>query len=268
MDQPDWAPESIDTERPTAARVYDYLLGGSHNFAADRDMAHKAMIMMPDLVLQAQANRAFLSRAVSYLVDAGVRQFLDIGSGIPTRGNVHEVAQKGAPDSRVVYVDIDPIAVSHSRQILRGNDQATVIQEDLRNAEAILDHADVQAMLDFEKPVALLLVAVLHVIPDADDPHAIVARLRDRLAPGSYLAIGHGTHDSRPLESKELSQLSKGTATSLAPRPLSEVERFFTGFTLVDPGVVWAPLWRPESSDEVPDNPADSSNYAGVGRKP
>lgn len=268
MDQPDWAPESIDTERPTAARIYDYLLGGSHNFAADREMAHKAMIMMPDLVLQAQANRAFLNRAVSYLAEAGVRQFLDIGSGIPTRGNVHEVAQKSAPDSCVVYVDIDPIAVSHSRQILVGNDRAIVIQEDLRNAEAILDHPETQKMLDFEQPVALLLVAVLHVIPDSDDPHAVVARLRDRLAPGSYMVIGHGTGDSRPLESKELDQLSKETPTAMSGRPLSEVERFFNGFTLVEPGVVWAPLWRPESPDEVPDNPADSSNYAGVGRKP
>jgi SAM-dependent methyltransferase len=268
MDQPDWAPEDIDTERPTAARVYDYLLGGSHNFAADREMAHKAMIMMPDVVLQAQANRAFLSRAVAYLAEAGVRQFLDIGSGIPTRGNVHEVAQKTAPDSRVVYVDIDPIAVSHSRQILVGNDRCTVIQEDFRNWEAIVDHAETQKMLDFDQPVALLLVALLHVIPDSDDPHAIVARLRDRLAPGSYLVIGHGTQDSRPLEGKELEQLSKQTPTTLSSRTLSEVERFFTGFDLVDPGVVWAPLWRPESPDEIPDNPADSSNYAGVGRKP
>jgi SAM-dependent methyltransferase len=268
MDQPDWAPEAIDTERPTAARVYDYLLGGSHNFAADREMAHKAMIMMPDIVLQAQANRAFLSRAVSFLAEAGVRQFLDIGSGIPTRGNVHEVAQKTAPDSRVVYVDIDPIAVSHSRQILVDNDHATVIQEDLRNAEAILDHPETRKMLDFTQPVALLLVAVLHVIPDSDDPHAIVARLRDRLAPGSYLVIGHGTADSRPLEGKELEHLSRQTPTALSGRPLYEVERFFKGFTLVEPGVVWAPLWRPESPDEVPDNPADSSNYAGVGRKP
>jgi SAM-dependent methyltransferase len=268
MDQPDWAPESIDTERPTAARVYDYLLGGSHNFAADREMAHKAMIMMPDLVLQAQANRSFLNRAVSYLSANGVRQFLDIGSGIPTRGNVHEVAQKSAPDSRVVYVDIDPVAVSHSRQILVDNDRATVIQEDFRNAEAILDHPETRKMLDLNEPVGLLLVALLHVIPDSDDPHGIVARLRDRLAPGSFLVVGHGTHDSRPLESNDLAELSKQTPTTMSTRTLSEVERFFSGFTLVDPGVVWAPLWHPESPDEVPDNPADSSNYAGVGRKP
>lgn len=268
MDQPDWAPEAIDTERPTAARVYDYLLGGSHNFAADRDMAHKAMIMMPDVVLQAQANRAFLSRAVAYLAQVGVRQFLDIGSGIPTRGNVHEVAQKIAPDSRVVYVDIDAVAVSHSRQILVDNDHATVIQEDFRNWEAILDHSETQKMLDFSQPVGLLLVALLHVIPDSDDPHAIVARIRERLAPGSYLVIGHGTQDSRPLESKELAALSRDTPTTMSVRTLSEVERFFTGFELVDPGVVWGPLWRPESPDEVPDNPADSSNYAGVGKKP
>ena len=266
MAQPEWAPEDIDTERPTAARVYDYLLGGSHNFAADREMARKAMAVMPDLVIQAQANRAFLHRAVSFLLDAGVRQFLDIGSGIPTRGNVHEVAQKAAPDARVVYVDIDPVAVSHSRQILAGNDLTTVVQEDLRNAEAIIGHPDVRRLLDFDQPVALLLIAVLHVIPDRDDPHSVMARLRDALAPGSYLAIGHGTHDSRADQAHELSQLSKHTPTAMTTRPFADVERFFDGFTLVDPGLTWAPLWRPESPDDVPDRPENSGNYVGVGR--
>src|SRR4030088_3636723 len=138
MDLPDWAPEGVDIDRPTAARIYDYLLGGCHNFAADREMAHKVIAAMPDLPLQAQANRAFLHRAVQYLVAAGVRQFLDIGSGIPTLGNVHETAQRAAPDARVVYVDIDPVAVAHSSQILALNDQAATIEEDLRRPERIL----------------------------------------------------------------------------------------------------------------------------------
>lgn len=267
MDQPDRAPEVVDTDRPTAARIYDYLLGGSHNFAADREMAHKAMVAIPDLVLQAQANRAFLSRAVSFLVESGVRQFLDIGSGIPTRGNVHEVAQRAAPESKVVYVDIDPVAVSHSNQILVGNDRAIVIQEDFRNAEAIIKHPDVRAMLDFDQPIALLLVALLHVIPDSDDPHGIVAGLRDCLAPGSYLAIAHGTHDSRPVESAELTALSKQTPTSMSTRTRSDVERFFDGFRLVEPGIVWAPLWRPESGTDIPEHPQESGNYVGVGIK-
>jgi S-adenosyl methyltransferase len=145
MERPQWVPEDIDIERPSAARFYDYLLGGSHNFAVDREVAHKAIAVKPDVALQMQANRAFLHRAVRFLVDAGIRQFLDIGSGIPTLGNVHEIAQQAAPEARVAYVDIDPVAVAHSRAILAGNDQATAIQEDLREVEGLLAHPDVRA---------------------------------------------------------------------------------------------------------------------------
>jgi SAM-dependent methyltransferase len=267
MERPDWVPDDVDIEQPTAARAYDYLLGGSHNFAADRELVRKAIAVMPDLVIQAQANRAFLYRAVSFLVESGVHQFLDIGSGVPTRGNVHEVAQKAAPDARVVYVDIDPVAVGHSRYILAGNELTAVVQEDLRNGESIVANQDVQRLLDFDQPVGLLLVAILHVIPDEDDPYGIVARLRDALAPGSHLAIAHGTHESRPDEADQLAQLSRQTPTPMATRTRGEIERFFNGFTLVEPGLVWAPLWRPESPDDVPDHPENSGNYAGVGCK-
>ena len=189
---------SIDVERPSQARIYDYLLGGSLNFAADREAARQLIAMVPDVPLVAQANRAFLRRGVDFLARAGVRQFLDIGSGIPTRGNVHEIARQVAPDARVVYVDIDPVAVTHSRQILAGDDRTTAIQEDARHPEHILDHPDVHRLLDLTRPVAVLLVSVLHFIADSDDPAGILARLRKAVAPGSYLVLSHVTSASRP----------------------------------------------------------------------
>jgi SAM-dependent methyltransferase len=266
MEPPEWVPEDIDIERPSAARAYDYLLGGSHNFAADREVAHKAIAVMPDIALQAQANRAFMRRAVRFLVAAGVRQFLDIGSGIPTVGNVHEIAQQAAPEARVVYVDIDPVAVMHGRAILAGNDRATAIQEDLRRADALWNHPEVAALLDVAAPTAVLLVAVLHEIPDTDDPFGVVARLTRPLASGSYLVIAHGTDESRPDEARELRQLSDQT-TRLTHRSRSQIEQFFASFDLIEPGLVWEPQWRPDSPEEVVDRPELSSKYVGVGRK-
>jgi SAM-dependent methyltransferase len=265
MELPEWVPEDIDTERFSMARVYDYLLGGSHNFAVDREYARRTLELSPDGALQAQANRAFLRRAVRYLAEAGIRQFLDIGSGIPTRGNVHEVVQKIAPDARVVYVDIDPVAVAHSRQILAGNERAAVIQEDLRHPDAILDHPDVRALLHPDQPTALLLIAILHAIPDADDPYRIVARLRDGLPPGSHLAISHGSMDNRPDLIARLAEIYDRGGYPVTPRSRTEVLRFFDGFELIEPGLVWAPQWRP---DDTQGNPADSSNLVGVGHKP
>lgn len=267
MTRPDWSPPEIDTDKPSAARMYDYLLGGSHNFAADRHAAEQAMAIMPDIPLQAHANRAFLYRAVRCLTAAGIRQFLDIGSGIPTSGNVHEIAQRQTPDSCVVYVDRDPVAVAHGRAILAGDDRVRVIQADMRDPDAILNHPDLHAVLDLNQPVGLLLVAVLHVIPDADDPAGIVARLRDALAPGSFLVIAHGTADSRPTEAARLREVSRHTPTPMTHRSRDQVARFFAGFDLVDPGLVWAPEWRPDTGDDV-EHPERSSNYVGVARKP
>jgi hypothetical protein len=268
MERPDWVPEDVDIERPTIARIYDYLLGGSHNFAADRELAHQMIAVKPDLALQAQANRAFLHRAVRFLLNAGVRQFLDIGSGIPTLGNVHEIAQKAAPEARVAYADIDAVAVAHSRAILAGNDRAVAIQEDLRRPDAILAHPEVRALLDLTQPLGVLLVAILHAVSDADDPFGVVARLREVMAPGSYLVIAHSTCDARPDEVNQLGQLSRQTTSgAAAPRSRAQVERFFAGFDLVDPGLVWAPQWRPDSPDDVADRPELSINYVGVGRR-
>ena len=178
---PDWVPEGIDVTKPSVARVYDYALGGVHSFAVDREFLRAVEAMLPDVRAVCRANRAFLHRAVRVLVEVGIRQFLDIGSGIPTAGNVHEIAQQAAPEARVVYVDIDPVAVAHSRLILAGNDRAAAIQEDLRHPEAIIGHPATQRLLDFDQPVGLILGVVLSVIPDEDDPHALVARYRDAL---------------------------------------------------------------------------------------
>jgi SAM-dependent methyltransferase len=268
MDRPDWAPEGIDIDRPSAARIYDYWLGGSHNFAVDREIARSVTAAVPDTARIMQANRAFLHRAVRYLVDQGIRQFLDLGSGIPTLGNVHEVAQKAAPESRVVYVDIDPVAVAHSRHILAGNTDATVIQHDLRHVEAILTNPRVRSLLDFRQPMALLMMAVIHFIPDADDPAAIIGRFRDALAPGSYLVLSHGTADGMsPEASRRWLELFTNTTTPGTIRTRAEVERLFGGFELVEPGLVWSSEWRPEHPDDVGDNPQRSAAYAGVGLK-
>src|SRR6266540_2022491 len=179
MQRPEWAPEGIDIEKPNAARMYDYALGGSHNFAVDRALVEQAEASMPGASRIAHANRAFLDRVVRWLAAAGVRQYLDIGSGIPTRGNVHEVAQSTAPGARVLYVDIDPVAVAHSRSLLANNPHAHVIQGDLRHADQIVQNPEVRATLDFSQPIAILLFAVLHFIGDDHHPAALVQRLHD-----------------------------------------------------------------------------------------
>lgn len=267
MDRPDWAPGGVDIGKPSAARSYDYLLGGSHNFAVDRAAARRAIEAMPDVALQARANRAFLHRAVRYLVGAGVRQFLDIGSGIPTVGNVHEIAQGMTSDARVVYVDIDPVAVAHSRQILADNDGATAIQEDLGRPESILGHPQVRALLDFDQPVAVLLVAILHYCLDEDDPFGTVTRLREALSPGSYLVVAHPTDEARPQEWAAMMEQSRQMSIPLAVRSRDEIGRFLAGLDLVEPGLVWAPQWHPESPEDVGEYPERMSVLVGVGRK-
>lgn len=266
MHRPGWAPEAIDVERPSVARMYDYYLGGSHNFAVDREAVHQILAIMPDAPLRAQANRAFLRRAVRYLADAGVRQFLDIGSGIPTVGNVHEIAQQAAPTSRVVYVDVDPVAVAHSQELLAGDDRSTVIQEDLRRPDRILAHPVVQELLDLREPIAVLLVAVLHFVPDADRPHASVASLRDALPPGSHLVLSHANVESVDADDRAAGErIYDRSDGSFFSRETAEVARFFDGFTLVEPGLVWAPLWRPDPGSNTT-GAAQSTMLAGVGR--
>jgi SAM-dependent methyltransferase len=266
MERPSWAPLDIDLNRPSAARVYDYYLGGSHNFAADRRMAQEAMRMWPELPQIMQTNRAFLRRAVQYVVGAGVRQFIDIGSGIPTAGNVHEVAQRAAPDARVVYVDVDPVAVTHSRAILGGDPRTAVVQADLRDPDRVLGDPAVRDLIDLRQPVAVLLVAVLHFIPTSDDPAGVVARFWDAVAPGSYLVISHASYEGQPDLTTTHQRLYTRTATPITMRSRAEIADLFNGFKLVDPGLVYLPLWRPEPEDDL-DHPERTTGFAGVGRK-
>ncbi|MFY1637348.1 SAM-dependent methyltransferase [Solwaraspora sp. WMMB335] len=266
MERPHWAPESIDVERPSVARMYDYYLGGSHNFAADRAAAQAMIAAVPEAPLMAQANRAFLRRAVQFLVESGIRQFLDIGSGIPTVGNVHEIAQRLAPESKVAYVDVDPVAVAHSREILVGNDRTVILHEDLRNPERILHDPQLRKLLDFDQPVAVMIVAVLHFVPDADDPAAILAALRDSLAPGSCLVLSQASDDGRSDdERRDADEIYQRTDNPLNIRSRAALTAFFDGFELVEPGVVWVPQWRPESPDDADD--AERAVFmGGVGR--
>jgi hypothetical protein len=264
MDLPDWAPAGVDPDRPSAARIYDYLLGGSNNFAADRAVAEQAVTAMPDLAVHAKVNRAFMNRAVRYLVDSGVDQFLDLGSGIPSVASLHDVVLRRNPDARVAYVDNDPVAVAHGQHLLAGRPNLVTVDGDVRRPGDILGDTRVRAVLDFGRPVAVVLVAVLHALSDDDHPYEIVARLRDALVPGSYLVIGHGARESRP-EAESLVEISRQTTTPMTLRTADEVERFFDGFDLIEPGLVWAPLWRPDQP--VPEHPEQSGNLAGVGRR-
>jgi hypothetical protein len=257
----------VDFQRPSQARIYDYLLGGSHNFAVDRAAARQLIAMVPDVVLVAHANRAFLRRAVQFLVGAGIRQFLDIGSGVPTSCNVHEIAQHAAPESRVAYVDIDPVAVADGRRILAGNDRATVIQEDLRRPEHILGHSEVRELIDFARPVGVLLVSVLHFIADADGPETIVATLRDAVPSGSYLVLSHVTSDRRPATVAAVTAANERGSGFAMARTAAEVGRFCAGFDLVEPGLVTVERWRPECPEDLDDREL-LCLHASVGRKP
>ena len=257
-----------DLDRPNPARVYDYFLGGTHNVAADRELAAQILRALPDAQLAVQANRAFLRRAVLYCMQAGIRQFLDLGSGIPTVGNVHEVAQRAQAQCRVVYVDIEPVAVAQSQAILAGNDQAAVLQADVADPDRILGDPELHRLLDLRQPVAVLMVAVLPFISDASDPYRIVARFRDALSSGSYLVISHGTSDVQPEGFAMLTERYRATGTSLTMRTRQQVQQFFTGFELVDPGLVFIQQWRPDPPDENEEHRGWSGIYGGVGRKP
>jgi len=266
--QPGWVPPGVDTGKANIARVYDWWLGGDHNFRADEDAARALIAVEPNARAISRANRAFLGRAVRFLAaEAAIRQFLDIGSGIPTARNVHEVAQDTAPGARVVYADVDDVVVAHSRLILDGNPDAAVIQADLRDPAGILAAPETQLLLDFTRPVAVLLVSVLHFLPDDDRPGQVVATVRDALPDGSYLVISHGCTDARPdTVAKAKTVYQSKIAARGRTRTREEITRFFDGFTLVDPGLVWLPQWRPETPGDVPDEPEKYWFLAGVGQ--
>jgi SAM-dependent methyltransferase len=262
-----WVPEGVNVDLPSAARVYDYLLGGGHNFAADRALAEKLVKVVPARDM-ARLNRAFLRRTVLYLLDQGITQFLDLGSGIPTVGNVHEVAQGADPGARVVYVDYEPVAVAHSELMLTRNDRAAVIQADMRDPEAILQHAETKRLIDPSQPLGLLMVGVVQFIPDVDDPWALAARYQEILAPGSYFALSAFTWDNAPAGMEAAVEVFRNSQDPIFPRTHEEIMRMFHGFELVEPGLVYTPEWRPERPEDVGDNAARSNLYAGVGRRP
>ncbi|MFC0528373.1 SAM-dependent methyltransferase [Phytohabitans kaempferiae] len=264
MERPAWAPPEVDLERPSTARIYDYMLGGLHNFAIDRQMAEQVLAVGPQIRLAAHANRGFLRRAVEYLAGAGIRQFLDLGSGIPTVGNVHEAAHRVAPDAKVVYVDVDPVAVAHSVAIVEGDERVTVVQADIRDADALLKDPRVTGALDFTQPVAVLIVAVLHFVPDDADPAGILARLRDAIAPGSYIGISQVATFPYELSAEQQEVADRYTrANAVALRTREQIATFFDGLELVEPGLVDPAKWRADDdiTEMVP-------SYAGVGRKP
>ncbi|WP_424536049.1 SAM-dependent methyltransferase [Sphaerisporangium viridialbum] len=260
------APEGVDPNTPSSARIYDYALGGKDNYAADRVAAEKVFALAPEMPLMARQNRAFLGRAVRYLsAEAGIRQFLDIGSGLPTQQNVHQVVAETAPESAVVYVDYDPIVVAHGDALVATTGNVSFVRGDLREIDHILDHPDLRRLIDFDRPVAVLLVAVLHFVHDADRPYEVVERLKDLMAPGSYLALSHVTPDPHPEETAELVKVSTRAGAPWVARSRAELMRFFDGFDLVEPGLVTAPEWRPDLTKQV--DPDKMWVLAGVGRK-
>ncbi|PKW17442.1 SAM-dependent methyltransferase [Saccharopolyspora spinosa] len=259
----------VNRSRANPARMYDYYLGGAHNFAADREAADRVLAVLPETRTFAQENRAFLQRAVRNLVEeAGVSQFLDLGSGIPTVGNVHEIAQGLDPAARVVYVDHEPVAVAQSQRMLAGNDLATIIRADLRHPDLVLGHPDARRLLDLSRPVAVLMISVFPFIPDADDPTGIIASYRRACAPGSYLALSHSlTPEYWPGEVVEAIELYQSSTHPLHLRNPEQVAALFDGYEMVEPGLVFTSAWRPDRP--VTDKQArESRAVAGVGVLP
>ncbi len=260
-------PDDIDITRPSAARVFDYFLGGAHNFEVDRQLARQIARLTPNVAQTMRANRSFLRRAVRFLVAEGIEQFLDIGSGLPTVGNVHEVAQDANPAARVVYVDVDPVAVAQSRAILDGDKQTGVLQVDVREPDRIVAEAVDLGLVDLSEPLAVVLAGVLHFIPDADDPEGIATRLRAATGPGSFLLVSHATQDLQPPEVLAAQRLSARTDTEITLRTRDRIRAFFGDFTLVEPGLVFLSQWRPEPDAEVEEHPEQVGAFGGVARR-
>lgn len=260
----------IDTSRPHPARMYDWMLGGKDNHPVDEQLGRQMVALEPQLPVMARTNRAFMRRSALWLARGGVRQFLDVGSGIPTEPNLHQIAQGVDPRARVVYCDRDPIVMAHAEALLRGTPEGALdfALVDAHDTDAVLELATKH--LDFEQPVAVLLVALLHFVADEDGAYELVERLKSRLAPGSYLVMSHFTADFHsPQEVAKADSLYQAQGLTAALRTREQFARFFEGFTPVDPGIVLAEHWHPELGDPAPglENGGTSSTYAAVGRK-
>jgi hypothetical protein len=257
----------LDVTVPNVARVYDYFLGGKDNFAVDRELAEAVLRREPRARQVAFANRRFLGRAVEFLAQTGIKQFLDLGAGLPSQNNVHEVAQRVCPDARVVYVDNDPVVLNHAEALLATNDSTIVIREDMREPERILANPDVQRIIDFSQPVAVLFAFVLHFVTNEEDPWGVVSAMTEPLVPGSYLALSHGALDGPPADAvAEIRERYKNASAPMVYRDRAAITRFFDGFELVDPGVVHLTEWRSDELERA--RPGGEWGLAGVGRKP
>jgi hypothetical protein len=263
-----WVPDGMLLDKPNPARLYDYLLGGFHNFAADREIADGLENYYPEVRFATVAQRAFARRVVKFLVDQGIDQFLDLGSGLPTAGNVHQAAQAADPSARVVYVDNDPVVLAHSEILLRDDPNTTLICLDLRDTDQIVGHEELRDLLDFGRPAAVIFNAVLHYITDDAEAQAAVRGLVEPLTVGSYVVISHVSFDGASGEALESGVKFYRAASDIRVRTREQIRQFFDGLELVEPGLVRAPLWRPESSDDVLlDHPERYLGFAGVGRK-
>jgi hypothetical protein len=264
-------PSDIDTSRPHSARIYDYYLGGKNHFAADRETADKVMTEWPNVRVAAREQRKFLGRAVRYLAgEAGIRQFMDIGTGLPTTNNVHEIAQRAAPETRVVYVDNDPLVLAHARALLTSSPEGRTayIHADLRRPEAILEDPVAREVLDFGRPIALVLVGILHLLPDSDEPARIIRTLVDALPSGSYLVSSHlsAEHDQEGMDAGLQAFRRSGVQGQFRDSD-DFAQLAFGGLELMEPGVVLVNQWRPDEPGPAP-RPAEVSCYGAVARKP
>jgi hypothetical protein len=263
---PGYVPPEIDVHQPSIARVYDAILGGKDNFAADRAVAELAHQAFPDGGQAAHINRALLGRAVRYMAGSGVDQFLDLGSGLPTVQNTHQIAQAANAAARVVYVDNDPIVLAHGRALLADNSGTIVVTADLREPEQILSHPEVVRFLDLSRPVGVILNAVVHHVLDEEDPYGIVDRYKQLMPPGSYLLLTHfssSSPEARALEQVLLRTLGRGQL-----RSREEITRFFGGLDIVEPGIVYLPEWRPDQAVAEPLDISGLLYVGGLGRKP
>jgi O-methyltransferase involved in polyketide biosynthesis len=275
MSEMDRVPPGVDTKRPSPARMYDRYLGGTANVPADREAVDRILELVPEIRDAAWANRGFLQRAVRWMAERGIRQFIDLGAGLPTQRSTHEVAQRIRPDARVVYTDIDPGVIAHGREILAGVAGTAVVEADLRRPEELLDHPETRKLIDFNEPAGLLIVAVTQFIPDSDDPWALVARYVDSQAPGSYLALSAPTADH--MVDRKVNRILDVYGTSTiplnVPRTRAEVERFFSGLTILppypgaEPGLTSAGLWDCEDP-ETAESEGSRLFYVAVARKP
>lgn len=257
----------LDVSRPNSARVYDWFIGGTHHYAIDRAHGQKCLETLPSVAWLCQQNRKWLQRAVRYALEHGVSQFLDLGSGMPATGHVHEIAHALNPEARVVYVDNEPVAVAHSEIMLDDVAHAGMVAEDLCDPIAVLNHPTTQGLLDFDQPIMVMMAAIVHFMPPEQQPERIINDYGRYLAPDSLLALSHDSGDEQGETLHTVVDLYKDTTNPVHLRSRSEVEALFTGWDLVEPGVVWTPQWRPDDSGDIPDHPEQAVLLAGVGRK-